>query len=66
MLVHISEATAGASVHYTTDGSTPTVNSRLYLTADPVQVLGTVTIKAIAVAPGHSQSAVASATYIIK
>src|SRR5438093_618271 len=60
----ISEASPGVTIYYTTDGSTPTTASTVY--TSPILVvttLGPTTIKAMAVAPGWSQSAVASATY---
>jgi hypothetical protein len=67
MPVSISDATPGATIYYTTDGSTPTTSSPVY--TGPIQLssspLTTTTIKAIAVAPGSSQSSVASATYTI-
>ena len=56
---------AGATIYYTTDGSTPTSSSAIY--GNAINVLsGTVTIKAIAQATGDSISAVASATYTIQ
>jgi N-acetylneuraminic acid mutarotase len=61
--VTISDATANASIYYTTDGTTPTTASTLYTGA--IAVSSTETIQAIAVASGFSASAVASATYII-
>jgi hypothetical protein len=61
--VKISDATSGATIYYTTNGSTPTTSSTRYTAAIPVS--STDTIKAIAVAGGHTQSAVATATYII-
>jgi hypothetical protein len=61
--VTISCATSGVSIYYTTDGSDPTTASNLYTAAIPVSV--TTTIKAIAAGGGHTQSAIASATYII-
>ncbi|PYR59280.1 MAG: hypothetical protein DMF85_08220 [Acidobacteria bacterium] len=62
--VSISDASPGVTIYYTTDGTTPTTSSTQY--TGPILVLvGTTTVKAIAVAPGWSQSAVASATYSI-
>ena len=60
-LVSISDNTPGATIYYTTDGSTPTTSSPQY--TGPILVILTTTIKAIAVAPGWSQSPVATATY---
>ena len=62
--VTISTTTSGASIRYTTDGSTPTSTvGTLYST--PVSVSSSATIKAIAYKAGMSDSAVASATYTI-
>ena len=61
--VKLADATSGAVIYYTTNGATPTTSSAKYSAAIPVTV--TTTIKAIAVAPGYSNSAVASATYTI-
>ena len=65
LTVSISYATPGATIYYTTDGSTPTTSSRVYTGPILMLPLSTTTIKAIAVAPGQSQSVVASATYRI-
>ena len=62
--VTITDPTPAATIYYTTDGSTPTTTSTKYTA--PILVQVTETIKAIAVATGYTQSAVASATYIIK
>jgi len=61
--VAISCDTEGATIHYTTDGTTPTATSPTYDGA--INVSETTTIKAIAVKDGMTDSAVASATYTI-
>lgn len=53
---------AGATIYYTTDGTTPTTSSTMY--KSPFLVSGSETVQAIAVA-GSTQSAVSSAAYII-
>jgi hypothetical protein len=61
--VTISDATSGATIYYTTNGTTPTAGSSVY--SAPLSVSSTETIEAIATASGHSPSAAASATYTI-
>jgi N-acetylneuraminic acid mutarotase len=61
--VTISDTTAGATIYYTTNGSTPTVSSTVYSGA--ITVPASETIEAIAVASGFANSSVASATYTI-
>jgi hypothetical protein len=62
--VAISDATSNAKIYYTTDGSTPTTSSTFY--SGPVAVMASETLKAIAVQPAYSDSAVASAAYEIQ
>lgn len=61
--VVISCTTPAAVIHYTVDGSTPTLASPVYAT--PISVPASVTIKAMAVATGFTESAIASAAYVI-
>ena len=62
--VEITCATKGAEIYYTTDGSTPTTGSTKYTGAIPVAA--TMTLKAIAVKSGMTDSAVAEAAYTIQ
>jgi hypothetical protein len=59
----ITDTTTGATIYYTTDGSTPTANSTKYTA--PLTVSQTLTVKAIATAAGYAQSPMTSATYTI-
>jgi hypothetical protein len=59
--VTMSDSTIGATIHFTTDGSTPTAASPSY--TGPITVTSTETIRAIAVATGHLNSNISSATY---
>ena len=59
--VEISCATPGASIYYTTDGTTPTSNSTAYNGA--ISLTSTTTIKAIAVKADMNDSAVAAVTF---
>jgi hypothetical protein len=61
--VTLSDSTAGAAIHYTTDGTTPTMDSPVY--SAPLNVSATMTIQALAAAPGYSMSAIVTGTYTI-
>lgn len=63
VLVTITDATKGAVIHYTTNGTVPTAASSTY--TKPIELTATTTIKAIAIATGFGNSLVASATYVI-
>ncbi|WP_236061430.1 chitobiase/beta-hexosaminidase C-terminal domain-containing protein [Actinacidiphila acididurans] len=61
--VTIADATSGATIHYTLDGSTPTASSPTYTGA--LTISATTTVKAYAVASGLTDSAVATASFTI-
>jgi predicted outer membrane repeat protein len=62
--VTITDATAGATIYYTTDGTTPTTASKTY--AGAISISATTTLQAIATATGSSTSSIASAVYTIQ
>jgi hypothetical protein len=63
--VTIACATSGATIYYTTNGSTPSTSSTQSTGAISVSGSGTTTIKAIAAKSGMTTSAVASAAFTI-
>ncbi len=62
--VTLSTATAGASIRYTTDGSTPQANSPLY--SGPINVSANTTVKAMAMRSGFTNSSVSTGAYVIE
>jgi RHS repeat-associated protein len=61
--VTITDTTSGATIFYTTDGSSPTAASTKYTV--PLTVATNQTVQAIAVATGYTNSLIGSATYVI-
>ena len=61
--VTLTDSSSGATIYYTTDGTTPTTSSTKYSGA--LTVSSTTTIQAIAAGPAYSASAVASGTYTL-
>src|SRR5271156_2964257 len=59
--ITITDTISGATIYYTTNGSTPTTASTEY--TGPFQLTTDTTVQAIASASGYLQSAVSSATY---
>ena len=62
--VSLSSATAGAIIHYTTNGSAPTAASATY--SKPIPVTASETINAIAISSTYGTSNVARAAYVIQ
>ena len=60
----LGDTSPGVTIHYTTDGTTPTINSTLFSAA--IFVSQTTTINAIAAGGNFSPSPVASATYTMQ
>ena len=62
--VSINCSTSGATIYYTTDGTTPTSSSDVY--SDPIEITEATTIKAYAAKDGYDDSDVAAAEYTIR
>jgi hypothetical protein len=61
LIVTIVCTTAGATIHYTTDGTDPTTSSPIYTA--PIEVMGTITLKAFARASDHKDSVIVTGFY---
>jgi hypothetical protein len=62
-LVTITDGLSGATIYYTTDGTSPTTSSAKYSSAFTINA--TTTIHAMAIASGYSMSAVSTSTITI-
>lgn len=65
--VSIADSSPGATIYYTTDGSTPTTSSSVFVSSSPINVSAgqTTQIEAVAKAGGLALSAVAAASYTV-
>lgn len=63
--VTLTTATSGATIRYTTDGSTPSSTAGTVY-GGPVSIGASLTLKAIAYKSGYASSAVTSAAYVIR
>ena len=61
VIVTLSDATSGATIYYTIDGTTPTTTSPQYLA--PFLVASNLTLNAIATAPSYLNSTVGTQTF---
>jgi Bacterial Ig-like domain (group 3)/Chitobiase/beta-hexosaminidase C-terminal domain/FG-GAP-like repeat/FG-GAP repeat len=64
-MVSIADATPGAVIYYTTDGTTPSRSSPVFNPMNPIVVNASETIKAYALAPGYNTSSESVANYNI-
>ena len=62
--VTISDSTPGVTIYYTTDRSTPTINSAVYSNT-PITVASNEQLQAFAIASGYTPSSVITANYTI-
>jgi streptogramin lyase len=59
----LTDTTPAAAIYFTLDGTPPTTASTVY--AGPISVFSSLSVQAMAVAPGYSPSSVASAVFTI-
>jgi len=61
--VSVTDSTANAALHYTSDGSIPTASSKIY--SGPITIETSETLQVIALGSGYTASAIAKATYTV-
>jgi hypothetical protein len=64
--VTISDSAPGATIYYTTDGTTPNTRSAVFSSSSPISVAQNTTIKALGVASGYKNVSVNMAVYKIE
>jgi hypothetical protein len=62
--IKISDATPGATIYYTLDGTTPTTSSKVFTT--PIPFNSNLTVKTFATAPGFQPSAIVTGVFKIR
>ncbi len=63
LAVTLSDSEPGADIHYTLDGSTPTASDPLY--TQPIEVSGTMIVRARAFKDGHTRSIVSQGVFVV-
>ena len=63
--IKISDSATGATIYYTTNGTTPTTGSTVYSGPITLSSIATIQLEAIATIDGYSPSAVGTATYTL-
>jgi hypothetical protein len=66
LTVTITDSLMNATIYFTTDGSTPTLSSRVYQGPFQLTQTGQVTVRAIAAAGGYSTSTAATANFTLQ
>jgi curli biogenesis system outer membrane secretion channel CsgG len=61
VIVSLASTTSGAKIYYTVDGTTPTTSSQIY--EAPFLVASNLTVNAITVASGYTNSSVATQSF---
>jgi hypothetical protein len=64
--ISITDATSGAAIYYTTDGSTPPSSPTTQTYSAPFSVSATTVVNAIATETGYTSSLLASSTYTLQ